>query len=132
MPHLQFEINTRVSDEVKRELAGSVQTLFAEVMDTGVDHIAITIREYGLYNLYLGRVKDHEQGIALVNADIRAGRTQEQRRTLALGFIRELQRLLSIPPENVYVTFTEHKGEDFHLNERFLASWQPGEDPLAA
>ena len=67
----------------------------------------------------------------MVNADLRSGRTIEQRRVLALGFIELLGDRLDIPPEHVYVTFTEHKGEDFHLSERYLADWQEGEDPLA-
>jgi hypothetical protein len=33
--------------------------------------------------------------------------------------------------KNQYLTFTEHKGEDFHLVEKYLASWESGEDPLA-
>ena len=36
-----------------------------------------------------------------------------------------------INSQNQYVTFTEHKGEDFHLVQKYLASWESGEDPLA-
>ena len=39
-------------------------------------------------------------------------------------------KLLNIPFENIYVTFSEHKGEDFHLHELHLRSWQEGENPL--
>ena len=105
--------------------------LFSEVMDTGTDHISISVREFGTYNLSIGRVKNPEQGIALVNADIREGRTLEQRRKLVLGFMDLLQKTWNIPKEQIYVTLTEHKGEDFHLVEKYLANWQEGEDPLA-
>ena len=131
MPHLQIEINKTISDELKIEIAGRFKKLFSDIMDTGTDHISTSIREFGTYNLDIGRVKDHSQGVALVNADIREGRTLEQRRNLALGFMQALNEVLTIPREQMYVTFTEHKGEDFNLKERYLASWQEGEAPLA-
>ncbi|MEW8506364.1 MAG: hypothetical protein AB2598_06640 [Candidatus Thiodiazotropha sp.] len=131
MPHLQFDINKPISDIEKQIIASEVRTLFAEVMETGMDHIAVSIREFGTYNLSIGRVEEPEKGIALVNADIRSGRTLEQRRDLALGFIAIINTTLAIPRQHIYVTITEHKGEDFHLFEKFLAGWQQGEDPLA-
>ncbi|MGD1987463.1 MAG: tautomerase family protein [Desulfobacterales bacterium] len=131
MPHLQFEINQNITDEAKISIAEQARQLFSDVMDTGTDHISISIREFDTYNLSIGRVKEPQKGVALVNADIREGRTMEQRRSLALGFMDLLYRILDIPREHMYVTLTEHKGEDFHLHERYLANWQTGEDPLA-
>ena len=131
MPHLSFEINRHIPDATKVVLAKRVRQLFAEVMDTGTDHISISIHDCGTYDLSLGRVRQPEKGIALVDADIRKGRTLDQRRTLALGFIKLLQELLQIPPEHVYITFTQHPGEDFHLSDRVLADWQQDEGPLA-
>lgn len=131
MPHLQIEINKTLGDAIKIEIASRFKNLFSEIMDTGTDHISTSIREFGTYNLDIGRVKDHNAGVALVNADIREGRTLEQRRSLALGFMETLHEVLEIPQEQMYVTFTEHKGEDFHLKERYLATWLEGEDPLA-
>ena len=131
MPHLQFEFNRNLTDTQKQTLAEEVRTLFSEVMDTGTDHISISIREFGTHNLSIGRVKEPEKGVAVVNAGIRGGRTMEKRRTLTLGFMGVIHNLLDIPFEHMYVTLTEHKGEDFHLFEKYLASWQTGEDPLA-
>jgi len=131
MPHLQFEINRSLTDRDKIEFAENVRSLFSRVMDTGTDHISISIREFGTYNLSIGRADEPEKGIALVNADIRSGRTMEQRRSLCLGFMDLLEETWNIPKEQMYVTLTEHKGEDFHLLEKYLASWQEGEDPLA-
>lgn len=131
MPHLQFEINRSLTDRDKIAFAEEVRELFSDTMDTGTDHISISIREFGTHNLSIGRADEPEKGIAVVNADIRAGRTMEQRRTLTLGFMDLLEETWGIPKEQMYVTLTEHKGEDFHLLERYLASWQEGEDPLA-
>lgn len=100
-------------------------------MDTGTDHISISIREFGTHNLSIGRVKEPEKAIAVVNADIREGRTMEQRRSLTLGFIELLNKNMNIPKTHIYVTLTEHKGEDFHLVEKYLGNWEEGEDPLA-
>ena len=131
MPHLQFEFNLSLTDAQKITFSEQVRTLFSNIMDTGTDHISISIRELGTYNLSLGRVKEPEKGVAVVNADIREGRTIEKRRTLTLGFMELIHELFNIPVDNMYVTLTEHKGEDFHLFEKYLASWQAGEDPLA-
>jgi len=130
MPHLQVDINQSLTREQKLAVAARMKQLFSEVMDTGTDHIAVSIREHGTYNLDIGRARDHEKGIALINADIREGRSMAQRRDLAVGFIDVFDELLGMPREQVYVTLTEHKGEDFHLAERYLRSWSEGEEPL--
>lgn len=130
MPHIQIELNRSLTDSDKRAIAEGVRQLFAEIMATGTDHISISIREFGTWNLSLGRVSQPELGIGIVNADIRAGRTPEQRRLLTVGIMDLLHQLLAIPHPHMYFTLTEHPGEDFHLHERYLASWQAGEDPL--
>jgi phenylpyruvate tautomerase PptA (4-oxalocrotonate tautomerase family) len=127
MPHLQFEFNREIAAAVKQQLSAHVMHLFSDVMDTGTDHIGITFREVDTHGLALGRVPDPEEGIAFVNADIRAGRSAEQRRRLARGFIDEIHTLCGIPHPNMYVIFTEHGGDSFHLHERVLSSWQAGE-----
>ena len=131
MPHLQLDINQVLTQDRKTSVAARFKQLFAQVMDTGTDHIAVSIREHGTYNLYIGRAKEPVKGIALVNADIRQGRSMSQRRALAVGFIDIMDELLDVPREQVYVTLTEHKGEDFHLTERYLGDWSEGEDPVA-
>ncbi len=130
MPHIQFEINQNITKEKKENLLEEIRTCFSEVMDTGTEHIAISIREHEKYNLTIGRANP-EENICLMNLDIREGRTIEQRRELALRFMDIVNRNLNINNENQYITFTEHKGEDFHLIEKYLGSWERGEDPLA-
>ena len=132
MPHIQIDVNRSLTPDQKIAVASRIKQLFSEIMDTGTDHIAVSIREHGTYNLDIGRAKDHAKGIALVNADLRRGRSFSQRRDLAIGFIDILNELLGMPREQVYVTLTEHKGEDFHLAERYLKDWSEGEDPLSS
>jgi 5-carboxymethyl-2-hydroxymuconate isomerase len=129
MPHLQFEINKKVSDDSKEEFVNEIRNTFAQIMDTGVDHIAISIREYEKYNLTIGRASINDD-ICLMNLDIREGRTIEKRRELALSYMEIVKENFGINQKNQYITFTEHKGEDFHLVEKYLATWQTGENPL--
>ncbi|QKF80535.1 tautomerase [Halarcobacter ebronensis] len=130
MPHLQFEINKNIDNKTKKNFAAKIRDSFSEVMQTGTDHIAISIREYDKYNLSIGRANPDEE-LCLMNLDVREGRTLEQRRVLALRFMSIVNKEFKIANRNQYITFTEHKGEDFHLIEKYLASWKNGEDPLA-
>ena len=130
MPHLQFEINKKVSDDSKEEFVTEIRNAFAQIMDTGVDHIAISIREYDKYSLTIGRAGITDD-ICLMNLDIRVGRTIAKRRELALAYMEIVKENLGIDQKNQYITFTEHKGEDFHLVEKYLSDWERGEDPLA-
>ena len=86
MPHLQFEINKKVSDDSKEEFVNEIRDAFSQIMDTGVDHIAISIREYDKYSLTIGRATPTDD-ICLMNLDIREGRTIEKRRELALAYM---------------------------------------------
>lgn len=130
MPHLQFEFNFKISVEGKSAFARKIMSIFSELMDTGTGHIGVTIRDFEPGSLVFGRVEDIEEKVAYVNADIRQGRDYGKRRILALKFIDEINRMFDVPQMNVYVIFTEHKGEDFHLYERALKDWQAEEDPL--
>ncbi len=131
MPHLQFEFNFTLSEDDKITFAAKIKEHFATIMDTGTDHIGVTLRCYGANDLSFGRATNPADGIVFVNADIRGGRTSDQKRSLSLAFINQLQSSLNIPPQNVYVILTEHPGEHFQLHDRVLQGWAQGEDPLS-
>ncbi|RXJ80505.1 tautomerase [Arcobacter sp. F2176] len=130
MPHLQFEINKKVSDDTKKSFCEKIRESFAKIMDTQTGHIAISIREYEPFNLSIGRVNIGDE-VCLMNLDIRDGRLIEKRRELALVYMSIVNDEFKIPNNNQYITFTQHDGEDFHLIEKYLSSWASGEDPLA-
>jgi 5-carboxymethyl-2-hydroxymuconate isomerase len=130
MPHLQFEVNKRVTNETKDKFVNEIRECFSVVMDTGIDHIAVSIREFDKYNLTIGRANPTDD-ICLMNLDIREGRSIEKRRELALRYMDIVNRLFKVDTKNQYITFTQHSGEDFHLIEKYLDKWQTGEDPLA-
>jgi len=124
MPHLQFEVTERIDRSAVESFADRIAELYAEVMDTGTGHVGVTVRDGA--SLALGRA-DADDRIAFLNADVRAGRTAEQRRELAVAVVEELHERWEVLTENVYVVYTEHPGEDFHLREGALSSWSVDE-----
>jgi 5-carboxymethyl-2-hydroxymuconate isomerase len=130
MPHLQFELNFTPPIAAKLDFAETVKQHFATIMSTGTDHIGITFRCYAAEDLVFGRAGSDGK-IVFLNADIRLGRTAEQKRRLSLAIMEELSVRWGIPLEHIYVIYTEHDGPDFQLSDRVLPSWQTGEDPLA-
>ena len=131
MPHLQFDLNFSPEAQEKARFSAAVVEHFARVMDTGTDHIAVSLRCREREDLTFGRAKDPARGIAFMNADLRKGRTPDQKRRFALAVIDELERVFRVPRESVYVIFTEHDGPDFQMHDGVLPSWSQGEDPLA-
>ena len=123
MPHLQFEVTESLDRDVEA-FAEWITALYADVMETGTGHVCVTVRDDT--ELSLGRAGTGEP-VAVLNADIRAGRSPEQRRDLAVAVIEELGDRWGVPAENVYVVYTEHPGEDFHLAEGRLDSWSDRE-----
>lgn len=128
MPHLQFDLNFTPGADEKRRFAAAVVSRFSAVMDTGTDHVAVTLRCLGEHDLVFGRARGGR--VAFLNADIRNGRSTDQKRRLALSIIADLGSLLGVPPDSAYVIYTEHDGENFQLHDRVLPSWSEGEDPL--
>jgi hypothetical protein len=129
MPHLQFELNFTPDRRSKVAFADAVRSRFASIMSTGTDHIGITFRCYAPGDLVFGRAGEDGQ-IAFLNADIRMGRSPDQKRRLALAIMDEMGKSWRVPREHVYIVYTEHDGPDFQLSDRVLPSWSPGEDPL--
>jgi hypothetical protein len=128
MPHLQFELNFTPEQVEKAAFADAVRNHFATIMSTGTDHIGITFRCYQQNDLVFGRAGDGP--IVFLNADIRLGRTADQKRRLALSIMDEIGVRWGLAKESIYIIYTEHDGPDFQLSDRVLPSWQAGEDPL--
>ena len=129
MPHLQFEINKKLKDDERKEFLHKVKRIFCKVMETGSYHVAISLRELSENSLLLGRAMNRDI-ICIMNLDIRKGRTKEQKRKLAIGYINLINSVFHIKKKNQYITFTEHEGEDFNLYEKCLETWSENDDPL--
>ncbi len=89
MPHLQFECSAAMTDAEKRAFAERVTALYAEHMDTGTDHVAVTIRERASAELALGRA-DPDEPCLILDADVRRGRSFEGKRSFALAVMEPM------------------------------------------
>ena len=128
MPHLQFEINKKVKSEQKLLFINFVEKKFSKIMQTGIDHIAVTIRELERESISLGRANKNED-ICLMNLDIRSGRTSEQKIKLVRDLISGVENFFEIKKSNQYVTITSHPGEEFNFFEKSLEDWIKNDDP---
>ncbi len=128
MPHLQFDINKKLEKKFKQEFIIFIEKNFSKIMETGKDHIAITIREFEKDNLSLGRVKNNDH-VCLMNLDIRLGRTEKQKLELVKTFIIGVEKFFGVNKSNQYVTLTNHQGNEFNFYEKSLSDWIKNDDP---
>ena len=126
MPHLQFEINKKLKKNCKQKFIAFIEESFSKIMQTGTDHIAITLRELEKENISLGRVHKNDS-LCLMNLDIRSGRSKKQKIELVKTFMHGVEKFLKINKNNQYITFTNHKGIEFNFYEKSLSDWVKSE-----
>ena len=126
MPHLQFEINKKLKKNCKQKFIAFIEESFSKIMQTGTDHIAITLRELEKENISLGRVHKNDT-LCLLNLDIRSGRSKKQKIELVKTFMHGVEKFLKINKNNQYITFTNHKGIEFNFYEKSLSDWVKSE-----
>ena len=126
MPHLQFEINKKLKKDCKQKFIVFIEESFSKIMQTGTDHIAITLRELEKENISLGRVHKNDT-LCLMNLDIRSGRSKKQKIELVKTFMHGVEKFLKINKNNQYITFTNHKGIEFNFYEKSLSDWVKSE-----
>ncbi|MFB6107915.1 MAG: 4-oxalocrotonate tautomerase family protein [Haloplanus sp.] len=122
MPHLQFETTADVDADEKRGFAGEITDLYAEHMETGTGHVAVTVRALDDASFSLGRLDPGEDAVML-NADVRRGRSFDQRRAFVRAAFEAARERWGVPTANMYAVVTEHDGEQFHEYDRVLSSW---------
>ena len=130
MPHLQFDVNKKLNNEQRKVFVEYVKSVFSETMRTGVNHIAVSLREFPKYSLTLGRAELGDF-VCFMNLDVRNGRTNKQKRELAIKYMEGVKEILGIKLNNQYVTYTSHPGNDFNLYEKSLKEWTDNDNPLA-
>ena len=129
MPHLQFDVNKKLNNEQRKVFVEYVKSEFSEIMRTGVNHIAVSLREFPKFSLTLGRAKLGDF-VCFMNLDVRNGRTNKQKRDLAIKYMEGVKEILGIELNNQYVTYTSHPGNDFNLYEKSLKEWTDSDNPL--
>ncbi len=128
MPHLQFDVNKELTNEQRKVFVEYVKSEFSEIMRTGVNHIAVSLREFPKFSLTLGRAKLGDF-VCFMNLDVRNGRTNKQKRDLAIKYMEGVKEILGIEFNNQYVTYTSHPGNDFNLYEKSLKEWTDSDNP---
>ncbi|ELZ91023.1 tautomerase family protein [Haloferax sulfurifontis] len=119
MPHLQFDLDFEVTAREADQFATEMAELYAERMDADTDYAAVTVRE--VEAIHLGRATGDET--VVLQADIRAGRSTEQKRDLALAVIEAVAERFGVPESNQKVVFTEHEGSQMMGYDRVGDDW---------
>jgi len=125
MPLLQFDIARPLSDAAKTSFAERVTELYTAEMDTTSGHVAVTIREREPSEIHLGRAVDGP--LLVLDAEIRRGRSFDQKRAFALATMEHAAETFDIPDENMKVVFTEHPGEAMMGVDRVGGEWNAEE-----
>jgi len=111
MPHLALDVTTRYPLDVKRDLALRMSHLYAELMQTSPDLVAVGIRELNEGGVWFGG-KDAPVPGAVLTCAIRRGRPPEQRARLANALVTMCSEALGLDPTRMVVEFSYHAGDD--------------------
>ena len=125
MPALALDTTYDPTDSERRAFTAALTDCYTEEMSTASGHVAVTIREHPHTAMSLGRAVDGP--IAILDADIRRGRSFERRRSFALSAIGWLTAEWDIPRANLKVIFTEPEGKQLLGADRVGGEWSPEE-----
>lgn len=126
VPHLQFETTYSIDPDTKHAFAREVTNLYADHMETGTGHVAVTVCTLDVGGFSLGRL-DRDEEAVMLNADIRVGRSFDQQRAFVLAAFDAAHKHWGIPTANMYAVVTEHAGEQFHEYDHVLSGWSKEE-----
>jgi phenylpyruvate tautomerase PptA (4-oxalocrotonate tautomerase family) len=134
MPYLQLDLPRSYPFAVKRDLARKMGNLYAEIMQTTPDLVAVAFRELGDGNMWRCRDSEPVPG-AVVSCEVRRGRPPEQRERLAAAIFDACIEALGLDPLILAVEFTQHAGDENYLrvkvNGRVISGlgqdWSPTE-----
>ena len=126
MPYLALDTTCELTSDDRRACTAALADLYADEMATTRSHVAVTIREQPPAAMSLGRAV--EGPIAVLDADVRRGRSLEHRRAFALGVVDWLDEEWDVPRSNLKVVFTEHDGDQMMGADRVGSEWSPDEN----
>jgi phenylpyruvate tautomerase PptA (4-oxalocrotonate tautomerase family) len=126
MPYLHLDLAKVYPPETKRELATRLCRLYAEVMQTQLWRPNVGIAELGEDNLFhLGDAG--LEPITMVLAEIRRGRSLDQRLELGRRIVDICTEVLSVPKKTVLVEFTTHTGDEILRDGNWAGDWTDAE-----
>lgn len=113
MPYLQIEVNNHYPTETKKRLAKAIGTVYAEIMQAGVERVTVCIRELGEGSVWRCS-KDEPAPAAIMMCDVRAGRPKETRETLSKALIEICNEILELEVNQLNIEFTQHTGDEMY------------------
>jgi len=126
MPYLHLDLAKTYPSETKRELASRLCHLYVDVMQTQLWRPNVGIAELGEDNLFhLG--EDGLESITMVLAEIRRGRSLDQRLELGRRIVDICSEVLDVPRRTVLVEFTVHTGEEILRDGKWAGDWTEAE-----
>ena len=126
MPYLQFDLPGFYSAAVKRDFAARISRIYAETMQTSPEMVNVGFRELGGDNLW--RCFDGEpRPVAVVQCDVRRGRTAAQRLALAQALTTAAAVAFDLPPSHIVVEFSQHAADEMYRDGSWGREWTPGE-----
>lgn len=123
MPLLRFTTAIDATETEWRTFVRRVAELYAETMNTETSHVAVERNRHTRDELWLGR--GEPGGMVFLDADIRKGRSHEQRRAFAVAVMDDLADRWGVPTPNMKVVFTEHQGQLMMGYDRVGDDWSP-------
>jgi phenylpyruvate tautomerase PptA (4-oxalocrotonate tautomerase family) len=126
MPYLALDTTRELATDDRRACTAALTDLYAHEMATARSHVAVAVREHPSGAMALGRA---EHGpIAVLDADVRRGRSLEHRRAFALEVVDWLDEEWDVPRPNAKVVFTEHNGDQMMGADRVGGEWSPEDE----
>jgi hypothetical protein len=126
MPYLALDTTFDPTGRERRAFTEAVTDRYTEEMATSAGHVAVVVRDHPSAAMSIGRTVDGP--IAVLDADVRRGRSFDKRRSFALAVIDWLDEEWGIPRLNLKVAFTEHDGDQLMGADRVGGEWSPDEE----
>ena len=125
MPYLALDTTYAPTDAERRACTAAITERYVEEMATTAGHVAVAVRDHPPAAMALGRAVDGP--IAVLDADVRRGRSLDRRRSFALSVVDWLETNWDVPRPNVKIAFTEHEGDQLMGADRVGGEWSPDE-----
>ena len=127
MPYLHLDLPLPVAPAARAEIAWRLARLYAGVMETNPERVTVAFRELGENGVVRTAADGTVEPVVMVQADIRRGRSPEQRARLGEAVAELLGETLDWPASRVVVEFTQHTGDEFWREGGLGTDWSPSE-----
>jgi phenylpyruvate tautomerase PptA (4-oxalocrotonate tautomerase family) len=127
MPYLHLDLPLAVPAADRARIAGRLAGLYADVMETNPERVAVAFRELGENGVVRIGSDGAVEPVVVVQCDIRRGRPAEQRERLAAAVAALLEEVLGWPQARTILEFTQHAGDEFWREGGLGTDWTPAE-----